>query len=173
MCALACKGSLVFRPPLQLHRTLLSQFRKHPTSTTHHIAFSRQAKRQARPLLSHFSARVAVSTDSSAPSSMAPSEIPPATLPGTRKNFPISSDKLIELAKKVYKSNSGVEDPSMLAEDFRFEFPVVSLAKKVWAPREPIFILLWTTSFVTTCHPFGLLRHTATASALRLKALRD
>ncbi len=62
---------------------------------------------------------------------MAPSEIPPATLPGTTKNFPISAERLIEKAKQVYKANSGVEDPSLLADGFRFEFPVVSLAKKV------------------------------------------
>ncbi len=62
---------------------------------------------------------------------MAPSEIPPATLPGTTRNFPISAERLIEKAKQVYKANSGVGDPSLLANDFRFEFPVVSLAKKV------------------------------------------
>ena len=30
----------------------------------------------------------------------------------------------------MYKANSGVDDPSLLADDFRFEFPVVSLAKE-------------------------------------------
>ena len=30
----------------------------------------------------------------------------------------------------MYKANSGVDDPSLLADDFRFEFPVVSLAKQ-------------------------------------------
>ena len=54
-----------------------------------------------------------------------------ATLPGTPKSFPISAEKLIEKAKQVYKANSGVDDPSLLADDFRFEFPVVSLAKEV------------------------------------------
>ena len=54
-----------------------------------------------------------------------------ATLPGTPKSFPIPAEKLIEKAKQVYKANSGVDDPSLLADDFRFEFPVVSLAKEV------------------------------------------
>ena len=53
-----------------------------------------------------------------------------ATLPGTPKSFPIQPEKLIEKAKQVYKANSGVDDPSLLADDFRFEFPVVSLAKE-------------------------------------------
>ena len=30
----------------------------------------------------------------------------------------------------MYKANSGVDEPSLLADDFRFEFPVVSLAKE-------------------------------------------
>ena len=42
------------------------------------------------------------------------------------------------MAKRVYKANSGVDDPSLLAEDFRFEFPVVSLAKKVCWYQKPI-----------------------------------
>ncbi|BDA49419.1 hypothetical protein COCOBI_14-0360 [Coccomyxa sp. Obi] len=61
---------------------------------------------------------------------MAPAEVPPAVLPGTPSSFPIPSDELIALAQKVFKSNSGVEQPELLADDFRFEFPVVSLAKK-------------------------------------------
>ncbi|CAK0787604.1 hypothetical protein CVIRNUC_010826 [Coccomyxa viridis] len=61
---------------------------------------------------------------------MSPPEIPPATLPGTPKSFHIPADKLIETAKQVYKANSGVDDPSLLADNFRFEFPVVSLAKQ-------------------------------------------
>ena len=65
---------------------------------------------------------------------MSPPEIPPATLPGTPKSFNIPADKLIETAKHVYKANSGVDDPSLLAGNFRFEFPVVSLSKQVSAP---------------------------------------
>ncbi len=61
---------------------------------------------------------------------MAPAEVPPAVLPGTPSSFPIPSDELIALAQKVFETNSGVEQPELLADDFRFEFPVVSLAKK-------------------------------------------
>ena len=73
----------------------------------------------------------AVATSASTTSIMSPPEIPPATLPGTPKSFHIPADKLIETAKQVYKANSGVDDPSLLADNFRFEFPVVSLAKQV------------------------------------------
>ena len=62
---------------------------------------------------------------------MTSQEVLPAVLPGTPSDFPISPEKLIELAQKIFKQNSGVEDPSVLSDDFRFEFPVVSLAKKV------------------------------------------
>ena len=117
---------------LLCHRQLSSQFRKCPTFSTCRIAAHQRARTQARP--SHFNIpiRAVATTDRSTPSSsMAPPEIPPATLPGTTKHFPISAEKLIELAKRVYESNSGVDDPSLLADDFRFEFPVVSLAKEV------------------------------------------
>ena len=62
---------------------------------------------------------------------MAEAEVPPAVLPGTPARFPIAEDKLISLAQEVFKSNSGVDNPDLLSDDFRFEFPVVSLAKKV------------------------------------------
>ena len=63
--------------------------------------------------------------------SMTPAEVPPAVLPGTPASFPIPPEKLISLAQDVYKQNSGVDNPDVLASDFRFEFPVVSLAKEV------------------------------------------
>lgn len=62
---------------------------------------------------------------------MASEGVPPAVLPGTPTHFSIAAEKLIELAQKVFKANSGVDNPDLLADDFRFEFPVVSLAKKV------------------------------------------
>ena len=62
---------------------------------------------------------------------MAPAEVPAAVLPGTPSTFSIPADKLIALAQKVSEANSGVDDPDLLADNFRFEFPVVSLAKKV------------------------------------------
>ena len=74
---------------------------------------------------------------------MSPPMIPPATLPGTPKSFHIPADKLIETAKQVYKANSGVDDPSLLADNFRFEFPVVSLAKQVRAfAARPVISLI-------------------------------
>lgn len=56
--------------------------------------------------------------------------VPPAVLPGTPKSFGIPSEKLIELAKKLEASNGGVNDDSLLADDFRFEFPVISLTRE-------------------------------------------
>ena len=47
------------------------------------------------------------------------------------QNFAISAEKLVELAKKLEASNGGVDDDSLLAADFRFEFPVVSLSREV------------------------------------------
>lgn len=38
---------------------------------------------------------------------------------------------VLQHCTQVYKANSGVDEPSLLADDFRFEFPVISLAKKV------------------------------------------
>ena len=132
MTALACEGKLVSSSLLHCHRALPSQFRKCPTVSTPCITTYQRAKRPYRLVQYHIPIRAIATTERSTTSSMAPSEIPPATLPGTRKDFPISSEKLIDMAKRVYKANSGVEDPSLLADDFRFEFPVVSLAKKVW-----------------------------------------
>jgi hypothetical protein len=49
----------------------------------------------------------------------------------SRQEFPLSSDHLISLAKELFAADSGVTNPSLLAEDFRFEFPVVSLSRAV------------------------------------------
>ena len=50
---------------------------------------------------------------------------------GNPSQLSIPPEKLISLAQDVYKQNSGVDNPDVLASDFRFEFPVVSLAKEV------------------------------------------
>jgi hypothetical protein len=47
--------------------------------------------------------------------------VKPALLPGTPEVFPIPAEQLIELAKKVHATDTGVTDDSVLAEDFRFE----------------------------------------------------
>lgn len=57
--------------------------------------------------------------------------VTPAVLPGTPKTFPISAERLIELAKKVYIDlEVGRKDPSILADNFRFEFPIIKLDKQ-------------------------------------------
>lgn len=35
------------------------------------------------------------------------------------------------MAKQLFNNSSGQKDPSALTEDFRFEFPIVSLSKEV------------------------------------------
>ena len=47
------------------------------------------------------------------------------------QNFSIGEDKLISLAKHMFETQSGQKDHSVLSDDFRFEFPIVSLDKKV------------------------------------------
>ncbi len=47
--------------------------------------------------------------------------IKPAILEGTSEAFPIPPEKLIELAKKVLATDTGVSDDSVLADNFRFE----------------------------------------------------
>lgn len=47
------------------------------------------------------------------------------------QNFSIGEERLISLAKKLFDSDSGQKDPSLLTDDFRFEFPIVSLSKQV------------------------------------------
>ena len=36
------------------------------------------------------------------------------------QDFPIGEEKLIELAKKLHESGTGVKDDSLLAPDFRY-----------------------------------------------------
>jgi hypothetical protein len=60
-----------------------------------------------------------------------PSEVPPAVLPGTPQHFPIPPERLVELAQQLFKVNSGVGDAALLTDDFRFEFPFISLSKDV------------------------------------------
>lgn len=60
------------------------------------------------------------------------SGIPPAVLPDTPTNFPIAPEELIALAKKVFATQTGVEDDSVLSPDFRFEFPIVSLDRAAY-----------------------------------------
>ena len=47
------------------------------------------------------------------------------------QSFPIGEEKLISMAKQVFETSSGQKDASVLSEDFRFEFPIVSLSKEV------------------------------------------
>ena len=61
-------------------------------------------------------------------------EVPPATLPNTPSSFPISEQELIRKAQHILEGlGGGVDDPSVLADNFRFEFPVIKLDKKVLA----------------------------------------
>ena len=45
--------------------------------------------------------------------------------------FPIKEDRLIELAKEFSNAKNGVANEDMIAPDFRFEFQVISLDRKV------------------------------------------
>lgn len=58
--------------------------------------------------------------------------VKPAVLEGTPENFPIGPDELISKAKAVFDTQTGLDDDSVLADDFRFEFPVVSLDKAAY-----------------------------------------
>ncbi|KAL4445782.1 hypothetical protein ABPG77_008981 [Micractinium sp. CCAP 211/92] len=61
--------------------------------------------------------------------SSVPPPVPPAVLPGT----PAPADELVELAKKVhFETDNGVTDPSVLADDFRFEFPIIKLDRETY-----------------------------------------
>ncbi len=59
-------------------------------------------------------------------STAAPATLPDAPAPGA---FPIAADRLVELARAAFATQTGVDDESVLADDFRFEFPVISLAR--------------------------------------------
>ena len=45
--------------------------------------------------------------------------------------FSIPEERLIHLAKELFEKDAGVGDESLLAPDFRFEFPVISLDREV------------------------------------------
>lgn len=60
----------------------------------------------------------------------APSTLEPALLEGTPTNFSIPPEQLIQRAKAVFETDTGVKDDSVLADNFRFEFPVVSLDRE-------------------------------------------
>ena len=47
------------------------------------------------------------------------------------QEFPIKEDRLIELAKEFFRNKNGILKEDMLAPDFRFEFQVISLDRKV------------------------------------------
>ena len=47
------------------------------------------------------------------------------------QNFSIPADQLIEKAKQLEAAFGGALDDSLLAPDFRFEFPVISLTREV------------------------------------------
>lgn len=61
------------------------------------------------------------------------------------QSFPISEQELISKAKQVFETSSGQKDPSVLSDDFRFEFPIVSLSKAVRLQLD--FLLLWCAHF--------------------------
>ena len=57
--------------------------------------------------------------------------------------FPIAPEKLIELAKKIYLEDEvGRKKPELLADNFRFEFPVVKLNRQVRRCCSPTFALV-------------------------------
>ena len=66
-----------------------------------------------------------------------PAPGPQLSLPTMLQNFPISESKLIDIAKKLYAEDTGTKSPDALAPDFRFEFPIVSLGKKVSPGSNP------------------------------------
>ena len=51
--------------------------------------------------------------------------------PRCAQTFAIPEERLIELAKELFAKDAGVGDESLLAPDFRFEFPVISLDREV------------------------------------------
>lgn len=62
----------------------------------------------------------------------APPAMEPAVLDGTPETFPYDEATLIARAKEVFETMTGLKDESVLADDFRFEFPIVSLDKEAY-----------------------------------------
>ena len=56
----------------------------------------------------------------------------PAVLEGTPEQFPYDEETLVARAKEVFETMTGVKDESVLADNFRFEFPIVSLDKDAY-----------------------------------------
>eukprot|EP00887_Chlorella_sp_A99_P004709 scaffold4.g4709.t1 len=68
--------------------------------------------------------------------------------------FPIPPAHLVELAKRALETDTGVTDESVLAEDFRFEFPVVSQ------------VTIRTTGMHTGTFRFGAAAYSPTGRAI-------
>ena len=63
---------------------------------------------------------------------ISPPKLQPARLAGSPSSpFSIPERELIDKARYILDHGIGVEDSSVLADEFRFEFPVISLDKKV------------------------------------------
>ncbi|KAL4425831.1 hypothetical protein ABPG75_009847 [Micractinium tetrahymenae] len=79
--------------------------------------------------------RAAAETVSAAASTVPPS-VSPAVLPGTPAPgdaFPFTADQLVALAQKVhFETENGVKDPAVLADDFRFEFPIIKFDRATY-----------------------------------------
>ena len=73
-----------------------------------------------------------VATSASAAASFDLSPVPAARLEGTRASFPLSANRLITLAQELFATDTGVAEgaDALLADDFRFDFPVISLPKE-------------------------------------------
>lgn len=64
-----------------------------------------------------------------APAAVAPGLLAGSPAPG--EDFPFSPEQLVEMAKMVfYETEGGITDDSVLAPDFRFEFPIVKLSRE-------------------------------------------
>jgi hypothetical protein len=78
--------------------------------------------------------RVVAAATTEAPAAAAkPPPVQPAVLPGTPAPgaaFPFTAEQLIEKAKQVHATDTGIQDDSVLAPDFRFEFPIVKLSRE-------------------------------------------
>ncbi|KAI7839161.1 hypothetical protein COHA_007051 [Chlorella ohadii] len=62
-----------------------------------------------------------------------PPPVQPAVLPGTPASaaaFPFTPEQLIEKAKQVHATDTGIHDDSVLAPDFRFAFPIIKLSRE-------------------------------------------
>ncbi len=88
------------------------------------------------------------------------------------QEFPISEDKLIELAKELFAKESGLKDESLLADGFRFEFPVVSLDRQVRGMRRGFALRLSGIWLWLATAPLGLMTGYIFPAQSYLKAVR-